>query len=117
MKIDVLALADVFEEFRNICLNVYGLDPCYYYTTPGLTFDAMLKFTDIKLELLTDYRMLQMVERGIRGGISGVTGDRYINVNGKNYVTNINIKENDPLQEWLLYIDANNLYGDSMSQK
>ena len=117
LKIDVLALADVFEEFRNTSLKAYELDPCYYYTTPGLTWDSGLKYTDIKLELLTDYRMLQMIEQGIRGGISGVTGNRYINVESKNYVTNPKIKETDPNQEWLLYLDANNLYGDSMSQQ
>jgi len=117
LKIDVLALADVLESFRSLCIDAYELDPCYYYTSPGLTWDACLKYTGIELNLLTDYRMLQMIEHGIRGGISGVTGDRYIDVESKNYVTNPNIDKDDPTQQWLLYIDANNLYGYSMSHK
>ena len=73
--------------------------------------------TNVKLELLNDYTMLQMIEHGMRGGVSSVCGDRYVDVEGKNYVTNANIDKDDLLQEWLLYLDANNLYGHSMSQK
>jgi len=62
LKIDVLALADVHESFRSLCLDAYKLDPCYYYTSPSLTWDACLKYTGIRL---TDYRMLQMIEHGI----------------------------------------------------
>ena len=54
---DVLLLADVFENFRDICLRNYGLDPVYYYTAPGLGLDACLKITDIQLELLSDLNM------------------------------------------------------------
>ena len=57
MKSDVLLLADVFENFRNVCMKCYGLDPVYYYTTPSLASDAMLKMTRAKLELLTDHDM------------------------------------------------------------
>ena len=70
MKTDVLLLTDIFENFREQCLNAYKLDPVHYYTTSGLTWDAMLKYTQIRLELLTDVDKLMFVERGIRGGIS-----------------------------------------------
>lgn len=64
LKIDVLLLADVFENFRDLCLNTYCLDPAYYYTAPAFSFDAMLKYTAIKLDLLTDYEMILMIENG-----------------------------------------------------
>ena len=117
LKTDVLALADVINNFRDISLKYYQLDPLYYYTTPGLTYDAMLKRTGVVLDKLSDFRMLQIIEHGMRGGISSVCGDRYVNVEGKNYITNQNIDKNSPDQEWLMYLDANNLYGYSMSEK
>ena len=57
LKSDILLLADVFENFRSTCLQYYKLDPCHYYTSPGLSWDAMLKMTDINLELMTDIDM------------------------------------------------------------
>ena len=75
-KVDVLLLADVFENFRNIRLENYELDPAHYYTAPGLAWDAVLKVTDVNLELLSDIDMLLMVEKGIRGGVSMVS-NRY----------------------------------------
>ena len=66
---DTLLLADVFENFRNTCLKVYELDPAHFLSLPGLAWQAFFKKTNIKLELLTDYDMLLMVEEGIRGGI------------------------------------------------
>ena len=66
---DTLLLADVFENFRNTCLKVYELDPAHFLSLPGLAWQACLKKTNIKLELLTDYDMLLMVEEAIRGGI------------------------------------------------
>jgi len=64
LKIDILLLADVFENFRDLCLSTYQLDPAFYYTAPGFSFDCMLKYTSMKLELLSDYDMLLMIEKG-----------------------------------------------------
>ena len=72
LKSDVLLLADVFENFRKNCLHHYKLDPAHYYTSPGLAWDACLKTTGQNLELLHDYDMLMMFERGIRGGITHI---------------------------------------------
>ena len=66
---DILLLA-VFENFRKTCIQYYKLDPCHYFTSPGLSWDAMLKMTNIKLELMTDIDMFQFIEKGMRGGIS-----------------------------------------------
>ena len=80
VKTDVALLADVFENFRNLCLEQYGLDPAHYYTSPGLSWDALLKKTGVELELFTDYEMHLFVERGMRGGISMVS-NRYAKAN------------------------------------
>ena len=72
MITDVILLADVFENFRKVCKNNYNLDPAWYYTSPGLAWDAMLKLTKVKLELLHDPQMYLMVKAGIRGGTSTI---------------------------------------------
>ena len=67
---DVILLANVFESFRKICIENYGLDPAHFYTALGLAWKACLKKTGVNLELLKDPDMLLMFERGIRGGIT-----------------------------------------------
>ena len=109
---DTLLLADVFENFRNKCLEVYELDPAHFLSLPGLAWQACLKKTSIKLELLTDYDMLLMVEEGIRGGICHSI-HRYAKANNK-YMENYNRNEES---SYIQYLDANNLYGWAMSQK
>ncbi|CAP20797.2 Protein CBG24110 [Caenorhabditis briggsae] len=109
---DVLLLADVFETFRNVSLKEYKLDPCWYYTSPGLAWDAMLYKTGVKLQTIKDVEMYNLIEKGIRGGMCNAML-RYSKANNK-YMSNYNPAE---ISKYLLYLDANNLYGWAMSQK
>ena len=112
LKSDVLLLSDVFENFRKTCLKHYNLDPAHYYTSPGLAWDACLKETGQELQLLHDYDMLMMFEKGIRGGITHIS-KRYAEANNK-YMKNYNPEKES---SYIQYLDANNLYGWAMSQQ
>ena len=88
------------------------IDPAWYYTSPGLSWDALQKKTEIELDLLSDINMILFVEAGIRGGVSMIS-NRYGKANNK-YMENYNPDEES---EFITYLDANNLYGWGMSQK
>ena len=102
---DTLLLADVFEDFTNNCLEIYELHPVYIVSAPGLAWQACLKKTEVKLELLTDYDTILMIEKSIRGGICQAN-NKYM----KSYDKSIE-------SSYVEYLDANNLYGWTMSQK
>ena len=111
VQCDTFYLTDVFENFRNKCIEIYGLDPAHFLSAP-LAWQACLKKTKVKLGLLTDIDMLLMVEKGTRGGICQAI-HRYAKANNKymkNYNKNIE-------SSYLMYLDGNNLYGWAMSQK
>ena len=86
LESDVLRLSEVFENFRNTCLQNYKPDPCHYFTPPGLSWNAVLKMTDIKLELITEMDMFLFIEKGIWGGISYIT-NRHGKTNNKHMKT------------------------------
>jgi hypothetical protein len=118
---DELLLADVFENFKTTCYNIYGLDASYYYTAPGLSWDAFLKHTneeyrlkynkDFEIDLITEdiQDIYLLFEESIRGGLSQIS-KRYAKANNKYLKSyNKNIEESH-----ILYLDANNLYGYAM---
>ena len=102
LKSDVLLLADVFKNVRKTCLQYYKLDPCHYFTS---------QMTNIKLELMTDVDMFQVIEKGMCGGVSYIA-NRYGKANNK-YMKEYDEKEPS---KYIMYLDANNLYGWAMSQ-
>ncbi|XP_057294527.1 uncharacterized protein LOC130623038 [Hydractinia symbiolongicarpus] len=112
LVVDVLLLTDIFQNFRGVCQNQYKLDPAHFYSAPGLAWKAALKYTGVKLELLTDPDMHLMVERGIRGGITQSV-HRYAKANNKYMGDQYDSNEES---SYLQYLDANNLYGWAMKQ-
>ena len=113
LKTDVLLLTDVFENFRDMCLSYYGLDPVYYYTLPNFAFDAMLKLTGIEMDLVYDQEMYEMIEAGLRGGMTQTTCKK-VEANNKYMGSDY---DKNKASSYINYLDANNLYGLSMIQK
>ena len=112
VKSDVALLADVFENFRDKCLDNNELDPAYYLFAPCLSWHSCLKKTGVKLELLTDANMLMLFEQGIHGEICAAI-HYYAEADNKctkNY-------DSTKKSTYLMYVDSNNLYGYAMSQK
>ena len=111
LRSDVLLLADVFDNFRELSLNIYELDPANYYTAPGLAWDAALLMSGVQLDLFTEQDMHLFIENGLRGGMSTAV-HRYSNVSD-------DANKSDALNELkksIMYLDANNLYGWAMCQ-
>ena len=106
-----MLLADVFEKFVDTCLKFYGLDPCHYFRSPGLSWDAMLKMTGVKLEKISNIEKYLLFEEVLKGGVSYIT-KRYAKANNK-YMKNYDPKK---LSEFIIYLDMNNLYGWAMSE-
>ena len=104
-------LADVFEEFISTCLNYYGLDPCHYFNAPGLSWDAILKMTGVKLEKISDIDQYLFIEKGTRGGISYIA-KRYAKVSNK-YISDY---DSNKQSTFITYLDKNHLYGWAMSE-
>ena len=102
MKSDVLSLACVFEKFVKVSINEFGINPLYFVSSPGYTWQCGLKYTGVNLETLQYKDMILLLENKIRGGISSVMGDSYI--------------QSDESYKKIIYIDATNLYGHSMSE-
>ena len=112
-KTDVILLTDVFENFRDMCLSYYRLDPVYYYTLPNFAFDAMLKLTGIEIDLVYDQDMYEMIEAGLRGGMTQTTCKK-VEANNKYMGSD---SDRNKASSYINYLDANNLYGLSMIQK
>lgn len=112
LKTDVVLLCDVFEAFRNVCMEQYQLDCCHYYTSPGLAWSACLKMTGVTLQLMTDIDQILFVEKAIRGGISQIS-NRYKCANNP-LLDNYDVTKPT---SYLLYLDMNNLYGLAMNEK
>ena len=105
VSLDVALLADVFENFRDTTINIDKLDPAYYLSAPGLSWQSCLKKTGVTLELLTDVNMLLLFEKGIRGGMCNVIC-KYVKANNK-YMKNYDATKKSI---FIVYLDANNLY-------
>ena len=111
VQTDTLLLADVFENFKDLCIKAYELDPTYFLSAPGLARTACLKKTKIKLKLVNDIDMLLMFESGIKGGICHYIL-RHAEANNKY----MNDYDENKESSFLIYTDYNNFYGKAMSE-
>ena len=102
---------DVFEKLIVTCLKYYGLDPCHYFSSPGLSWDAMLKMTGVKLEKISDIDKYLFIEKGTRGGISHIA-KKYAKANSKY----MNDYDSGKPSTFITYLDKNNLYDWTMSE-
>ena len=100
LKIDVLLLTDIFQNYKDTCEKAYGNNPLYSYSTPSFTWKAGLKMTGIKIDYVTDDKLRLSLETNMRGGPSSCMGNRYVKRGERKIV----------------YEDMNNLYSWSMSQ-
>ena len=110
LKRDVLLLTDVFEKIIDTCLKFLGLDPCNCFSSPGLSWDAMLKLTGVRLEKIADIYVYLFIEKGLRGGISYIT-KRYTKANNK-HMKNYDLKNPS---KFIIYLDMNDVYDWAMS--
>ena len=106
LKTDVLLLADVFENFLDMALEHFKVDPCHYVTAPGMFYDALLKMSDVELELISDPEMYDCVERARRGGVSSIM-KRHAVANNKHMGDRYDPSEPS---SYIFYPDANSLY-------
>ena len=106
-----MLLTDVFQKFINTCLKYFGLDPCQYFSSPELSWDAMLKMTKIELELISDIDMYLFVEKGMRGAISYIA--KRFNKANNTYMQSYDISNPS---KFIMYFDECNLHGWGLSQ-
>ena len=106
LKENVLLLADVFEKFIATYLKYYGLDPCHYFSSPGLSWNAMLKMTNRELEEISDIDKYSFIEKGLRKRISYIS-TRYAKANNK-YINDFDPRKPST---FISYLEMNNLYG------
>ena len=101
----------ILKKIIGTCLKFYGLDPCHYFSSPGLSWDAMLKVTGVNLEKISDIEKYLFIEKGLKGGISYIA-KRYAKAKSKY------MKDYDPKKpsKYILFLDMNNLYGWAMSE-
>ena len=111
LKKDVLLLADVFEKFIDTCLKYYELDPCHYFNAPGLSWDAMLKMTGVKLEKISDIDQYLFIEKGTKGRISYIA--KRCDIANNKYMSDY---DSNKQSTFITYLDKNNLYGWAMSE-
>ena len=104
-------LADAYEKFIFTCLKYYVLDPCHYFSDPGLSWDAMLKMTKVEFKKISDLDKYMFFEQGMRGGVSYIN-KRYSEANNE-YCQDY---DKEKPKKYIIYLDMNNLYGHAMSQ-